>query len=171
MTEEKMVLHWISQYGVILLEQAICLLQHKPRATAMKIIRGLQKQHLISYIHGGLYIGASPLSKPDPKIIDAIWILLQFVENINPMDHHPASYPSQIYFLKENSGYEILVLNEGEQKLPTLIDPMEDMKYIIVVPTPDMIPVTAVPDAPVIFATVEYKGAEHPQVLFFTEEK
>lgn len=170
MTEEKIVLHWISQYGAILLEQAICLLQHKPRATAMKIIRGLQKQHLISYIHGGLYIGVSPLSKPDPKIIDAIWILLQFIESINPMDHHPASYPSQIYFLKDNTGYEILVLNEGEQKVPTLIHPDDDMKYIIVVPSPDMIPATSIPDAPVIFATVEYKDAEHPQVLFFTEE-
>lgn len=166
-----MVLHWISQYGAILQEQAICLLHHKPRATAQRIIRGLQKQHLITYIHGGLYIGASPLSKPDPKTIDAIWILLQFVVNINPMEHHPASYPSQIYFLKENTGYEILVLNEGEQKLPTLIDPIEDMKYIIVVPNPDYIPATAIPDAPVIFATVEYKCAEHPRVLFFAEEK
>ena len=86
------------------------------------------------------------------------------------MDHHPASYPSQIYFLKDNTGYEILVLNEGEQKVPTLIHPDDDMKYIIVVPSPDMIPATSIPDAPVIFATVEYKDAEHPQVLFFTEE-
>ena len=171
MTEEQMVLHWISQYGAILQEQAICLLHHKHRATAMRIIRGLQKQHLISYIHGGLYIGASPLSKPNQKIIDAIWVLLQFITNINPMDHHPASYPAQIYFLKENSGYEILVLREGENRLPTLIEPGEDMKYILVVSTPEMIPVTSIPDAPVIFATVEYTDTEHPRVLFYAEEK
>lgn len=46
--------------------------------------------------------------------------------------------------------------------MPTLIHPDDDMKYIIVVPNPDMIPATSIPDAPVIFATVEYKDAEHP---------
>ena len=72
--EEKMILHWIMQYEVMTMEQAIQLLHHKNRSTAQKVIRGLKKQHKISYVNGGVYIGAYPCSKPDPKVIDAIWI-------------------------------------------------------------------------------------------------
>lgn len=50
------------------------------------------------------------------------------------MVHYPATYPSQIFFLKENCGYEIVVLYEGEQSLLRLLQPQEDLKYIIVLP-------------------------------------
>ena len=86
--EEKMILHWIMQYEVMTLEQATQLLHHKNRSTAQKIIRGLKKQHKISYINGGVYIGAYPCSKPDPKIIDAIWILIQYADVIEQYQHH-----------------------------------------------------------------------------------
>lgn len=105
--EEKMILHWIMQYEVMTLEQATQLLHHKNRSTAQKIIRGLKKQHKISYINGGVYIGAYPCSKPDPKIIDAIWILIQYADVIEQYQHHPASYPEPLQF--ENLARVILI--------------------------------------------------------------
>jgi len=44
-------------------------------------------------------------------------VLLRFIDYVDPMAHYPAVYPSQIFFLKENTGYEIVVLYDGEQHL------------------------------------------------------
>ena len=58
--EEQMILQWLAQYEVITVEQAIGLLHHKSKTVAQKIIRGLRKQHLLSFVHGGTCIGAYP---------------------------------------------------------------------------------------------------------------
>ena len=167
--EEKMILHWLMQYEVMTMEQAIQLLHHKNRTTAQKIIRGLQKQHKISYVNEGTCIGAYPCSKPDPKIIDAIWILIQYTEVIDQYQHHPASYPSQIFFLKDGCGYEIVVLNENEHYLIRLLHPNESIKYILVVPTEEMIPSIELPDAPCIFATIRRGTGKAPEVIFYSK--
>ena len=46
--------------------------------------------------------------------VATIWLWIDYVD---PMAHYPAVYPSQILFLKENTGYEIVVLYDGEQHL------------------------------------------------------
>lgn len=165
--DEKVIMYWLSQYGVMIQEQAIMLLYDKPRLTAQKIIRGLIKNNQICYINGGYYIGAGPMCKPDEKVITAIWVLLRYIGQINICDHHCANYPGQIYFLKDQAGYEIIVLNEGEHMLPSLLNPQDWMKYIIVVPNEEMIPLVAVPDAPCMFATVSYHGKNVPDVEFY----
>ena len=167
--EEKMILHWIMQYEVMTMEQAIQLLHHKNRSTAQKVIRGLKKQHKISYVNGGVYIGACPCSKPEPKVIDAIWILIQYADVIDHYQHHPASYPSQIYFLKDGCGYEIVVLNEGERHLTKLLRPRGEMKYIIVIPNETMISYIELPEAPCIFAAVKRVKGAVPEVTFYSE--
>lgn len=68
-------------------------------------------------------------------MILAVWVLLKFIDSVDPMAHYPATYPSQIFFLKDNVGYEIVVLYEGEQHLSRLLVPQdEDTKYIFVLP-------------------------------------
>ena len=56
-------------------------------------------------------------------MILAVWVLLQFIDKVEPMAHYPATYPSQIFFLKEDIGYEIVVLYDGEQHLARLLQP------------------------------------------------
>lgn len=165
--DEKVIMYWLSQYGVMIQEQALLLLYDKPRPTAQKIIRGLIKNNRICYINGGYYIGASPLCKPDEKTITAIWVLLRYISKIGICDHHSANYPGQIYFLKDQTGYEIIVLNEGEYMLPSLLTPQEQLKYIIVVPREDDIPRVRIPDCPCMFATVGYHGKNVPEVNFY----
>lgn len=75
------------------------------------------------------------------------------------MAHYPATYPSQLFFLKGNVGYEIVVLYDGKQQLTWLLQPQKDLKYIFVLPS-------AVPR---LFATVDYGGWEIPSVKFYTE--
>lgn len=57
-----------------------------------------------------------------------------YSDRVDPMAHYPAVYPSQIFFLKENTGYEIVTLYEGEEHLLKLLQPDEDLKYIIIIP-------------------------------------
>lgn len=168
--EEQYVVKWLTQYGALSKTQIIRMLQ-KPRSTAEKILRNLRRQMQISDISGGYYIGTDPMCKPDQRTMIAVWVLLKFIDQVDPMAHYPASYPSQLFFLKENMGYEIVVLYEGEGGLLRLLQPDEDLKYIIVLPHISMADGLKLPYAPCLFATVDFHGEEEPEVTFYSEEK
>ena len=168
--DEQYVIKWLSQYGPLPKIQVIRLLKDKPVRTAEKIIRNLKRQMKIADVGGGYYVGLDEMCKPDPRIITAIWVLLQF-EHVEPQNHYPAIYPSQVFFLKENMGYEILVLNDGERHLTRLLQPQEELKYIFVVPNLSMVGTFHIPDVPCIYATVSFDGEqEEPNVTFYSEE-
>lgn len=167
--EEQYVVKWLSQYGALPRTQVVRLLR-KPPQTAEKILRNLKRQMQIANISGGYYVGLDPLYQPDQRTILAVWVLLKFIDFVDPMAHYPATYPSQIFFLKENTGYEIVVLYEGEQNQLRLLQPQEDLKYIIVLPHISMANRLRLPDAPCLFATVEFEGSEEPKVTFYSEE-
>ena len=84
---------------------------------------------------------------------------------------YPATYPSQIFFLKEDIGYEIVVLYDGEQHLARLLQPQEDLRYIFVLPHIRMAQELVLPNVPCLFATVDYNGQEVPNVRFYTESE
>lgn len=167
--EEQYVVKWLSQYGALTKTQIIKMLQKSPK-TAEKILRNLKKQMRISDIAGEYYIGIDSMCQPDQRIILAVWVLLKFLDCVDPMAHYPATYPSQIFFLKENCGYEIVVLYESEQNLLRLLQPQEDLKYIIVVPHISMVSSMKIPNAPCLFATVDFQGNDEPTVTFYSEE-
>ena len=108
------------------------------------------------------------LVKPDQRTISAVWVLLRFIDQVQPMAHYPASYPSQIFFLKNDVGYEIVVLFDGDQNLTRLLQPDEDLKYILVLPHIQMARELKLPKAPCLFATVDYAGGDEPGVTFFS---
>ena len=166
--EEKYIIKCLSQYGALTKTQIHCLLNDKPHNTVEKIIKNLAKRKAIVPIFEGGYYALDRYVKPDQRYQIAVCVLLKFVENIAPMAHYPAEPPSQIFFLKENIGYEIVVLYEGEEHLTRLLRDKEDTRYIIV--TPDISTVTrlALPDVPCLFATVENTGSAEPNVKFYT---
>lgn len=166
--DEQHVVKWLSQYGALTKTQVIKMLQ-KPKSTAEKILNNLHKELMISNVCGGYYLGLDGMAKPDQRTIIAVWVLLKFIEYVDPMAHYPATYPSQLFFLKENTGYEIVVLYEGEGQLLKLLQPEEDLKYIIVLPHISMAKNLKLPKAPCLFATVDYKGSDEPEINFYKE--
>ena len=166
--DEQYVVRWLTQYGSLTRTQIIRLLHYKHPNTAEKIIGNLKRQLMISDISGGYYLGMDPMVKPDQRIISAVWVLLRFIDQVEPMAHYPASYPSQIFFLKQDIGYEIVVLYDGEQHLTRLLQPDEDLKYILVLPHIQMARELKLPKAPCLFATVDYAGGDEPDVTFYT---
>ena len=167
--DEKHVIKWLSQYGALPKTQLIRMLR-KPPDTAEKILNNLRRELRIEDVGDGYYIGLDSLCQPDQRIVLAVWVLLKFIDYVDPMAHYPAVYPSQLFFLKENIGYEIVVLYEGEANLLRLLQPEEDLKYIIVVPRISMVADLRLPKAPCLFATVEFQGQDEPEILFYSEE-
>ena len=167
--DEKYLIKWLSQCGALPKSQLIRMLK-KPKSTAEKIIKNLKREMRIEDVGGGYYLGLDSLCKPDQRTIIAVWVLLQFIEQVDPMAHYPAVYPSQLFFLKDNIGYEIVVLYEGETNLLKLLQPAEDLKYIIVLPVISMAEQLKLPKAPCLFATVDFRGGEEPEVTFYSED-
>jgi hypothetical protein len=167
--DETHVIQWLSQYGALPKTQLLRMLQKTP-ATAEKILSRMKRELQIADVGDGYYLGLDTLSRPDQKTVLAVWVLLRFIDFVEPLAHYPASFPSQLFFLKENTGYEIVVLYEGEGNLLRLLQPQEDLKYIIVVPRIAMAQDLRLPRAPCLFATVEFQGLEEPEVLFYSEE-
>jgi len=168
--EEQHVIKWLSQYGALTGTQVIRLLHDKPQAVAEKIIHNLTRHGHIASISDGYYLGLDSLCNPDQRLLSAVWVLLQFIEKVDPMAHYPATYPSQLFFLKGDVGYEVVVLYEGEQHLAKLLQPQDDVKYIIVLPSISMVAQLRLPKIPCLFATVNYNGADAPTVNFYSEE-
>ena len=160
---------WLSQYGALPKTQVVKLL-NKPQQTAEKFLRGMVRDLRIFDISGGYYLGVDPLCCPDQRMVLAVWVLAQFAAVVHPMAHYPATYPSQIAFLKGNTMYEIVVLYEGEGHLLKLLQPEEDLKYIIVLPRISMAASLRLPNAPCLLATVDYEGEEEPTVTFYKQE-
>ena len=166
--DEQYIIRWLTHYGPLTKTQVIRLLQGKPPKTSEKIISSLKQQLMISEISGGYYLGIDQIDKPDQRMISAVWVLLRFIAQVEPMAHYPASYPSQIFFLKNNMGYEIIVLYDGEQHLTRLLQPDEDLKYILVLPHIKMARELTLAKAPCLFATVDYTGCDEPGVTFYS---
>ena len=167
--DETYVIQWLSQYGALPKTQLLKMLQ-KPPTTAEKLLKRMKRDMQIADVGDGYYLGLDSLSRPDQKTVLAIWVLLRFIAYVEPLAHYPASFPSQLFFLKENTGYAIVVLYEGEGNLLRLLQPQEDLKYIIVVPRIAMAQDLRLPRASCLLATVEFQGMDEPEVLFYSEE-
>jgi hypothetical protein len=168
--EEQYIVKWLSQYGALTRTQVIRLLRNKPPETAEKIIKNLCRHYEIAEIGDGYYLGLDAHCQPDPRTILAVWVLLRFADKVEPMAHYPAAYPSQLFFLKGDTGYEIVVLYEDEQHLAKLLLPQDDLKYIFVLPHISMAKTLTQPRAPCLFATVDYNGKDVPEVSFYAQE-
>ena len=143
-----------------------------PEEKAERLLYTLRRSLRITEILDGTYIALDPLAKPDQRIIQAVWVLAKFINKLDdPKDHYAANYPSQVFFLKENIGYEIIVLYEGEESQVRLLQPDEDLKFIIVVPDISIAPRLQLPDAPCLLATVKSRGDGEPVVTFYSQEE
>lgn len=168
--EEQCVVNWLYQYGALPKIQVMKMLD-MPEEKAERLLYTLRRSLRITEVLDGTYIALDPLAKPDQRIIQAVWVLAKFINKLDdPKDHYAANYPSQVFFLKENIGYEIIVLYEGEESQVRLLQPDEDLKFIIVVPDISMAPRLQLPDAPCLLATVKSCGDSEPVVTFYSQE-
>lgn len=169
MEEEQLVLRWLSEYGPMTKEMIQRLLHYKPKETVSRILSGLKRRRYITEIENHRYLAINPYCKVDPRMHEALWVLFQFAEHVEPHAHRTAEAPAQIFFLKEQFGYEIVVLHEQEDHLLKLLRPQPGAKYIFVIPNLEFAELLQIPDVPHLFATIEYGDTEIPQVSFYSD--
>ena len=166
LTDEQYVIKWLSQYGPLPKAQVVRLLRDKSPTTAERLLLRMKRDQRIADVGDGYYLGLDPYCTPDQRVILAVWVLLQFIDRVEPLAHYPATYPSQLFFLKENIGYEIVVLYEGEQHLAKLLHPQEDLKYIFVVPKIQMVHQLVLPGRPACSPRWSSRGRRNPKSTF-----
>lgn len=168
MEDEQLVLRWLSQYGPLTKNILRRFLHYKHADTANRILAGLKRRRYIYEIDGGRYYAVDRYDKPVRRMQIASWVLIQFIKQIQPNHHHQANEPSQIFFLKDKTVYEILVIFENEEHLISLLQPQKNTKYIIVVPNMEMVENLNLPDVPCLFATAEPTEKEEPKITFYS---
>lgn len=171
--EEKIIVNALRKYEALRWEQLIKLVYNKSEEVATKILNGLKKKQIILEDEGG-YVTLDNRSTADDKTVRAFWVLLQFINKMDPYAHYKASHPASIFFLKDDTQYEVIVLNPNEEFLLKMIFDAERenssheedaTKYIIVVPNTDAIDdcVNNIPEEYfdkrlILFATCDYKN-------------
>ena len=100
LTDEQYVIKWLSQYGPLPKAQVVRLLKDKSPATAERLLNRMKRDQRIADVGDGYYLGLDPYCTPDQRVILAVWVLLQFIDRVEPLAHYPATYPSQLFFLK-----------------------------------------------------------------------
>ena len=103
-----------------------------------------------------------------PKMHEAVYVLLEFIANIDPRSHQIADSPSQIRFAQGKTFYEIIVVNYGEEHLTHLLHPEKNKTFLIVVPDMDFAESLSLPDCPCVFVTLEESDREAPTVNFYS---
>lgn len=169
MEEEQLVVRWLTQYGPMSKSMIRKLLHYKTSDTVGRILTGLRRRNYIAEIEDGRYFATDKFCKVDPRMQEALWVLLQFAEQISPNAHHAADEPAQIFFLKEKIGYEIVVLYDQEDHLVKLLQPQRKLKYIFVIPNLEFADQLQLPDVPCLFAIIEPGNTEIPQISFYSD--
>ena len=168
MEDERLILRWLSQYGPLRWPQIRGLLYYRPQRSVNRLVQNMKHARRIAAIEDGEYLAVDQYCEPKQRMITAVWVLLQFIEQIAPEAHWQADAPAQISFLKDKTAYEIVVLYEDEDHVVRLLQPQEDTKYILVVPNMEFANKLILPDAPCLFATVDQTECEAPKITFYS---
>lgn len=163
LSDEQLVVQWLSQYGPLPIELVRTWLSYKPQNIQDKILKNL-------LIHGFIYQVAENILTIDPTtvipnedIVRAGWVLSR-LDGIDPHAHYPARFPAQIHFLSHQFGVDIMVIHPGSEHLMYLLESNEHLKYIFVIEDLAQLPL-AVPDG------IPYMIACAPspsQITFYT---
>ncbi|MEE1502656.1 MAG: DUF5697 family protein [Acutalibacteraceae bacterium] len=174
--DEKNVLTWLKNYGPLKRTQIAKLLNKENPKSVEYILRRLRNARVIENVSGGYYIGLSKHDKADLKTISAMWVFLYFIGDVQPNHHRNGDFPGQIFFLKGEYEYQIVVLDPGLEFQLSLVNcpPDANRKFIIVVNDQKSLEKakTYLPKKPCIFATLSYEnGADSPTICFIKPEE
>ncbi len=171
--DERLVKQWLSMYGALPRMQIMKLLNKNKISDATNLIKGLVKRGELYELDGGVFLALDPRQRMSERIIKALWVLIYYREKVEPDNHYPADFPSEIYFLKDNQEYEIFVLNKGEEFKLNHLKRREGVRYIIVVPTIEesYISTLMIPDVEYIYATVSYGCSGEAKVRLYAPMK
>ena len=110
--DEQNIIKWLSQYGALPKLQISKLLQVSEVAEE-KILKNLQRHRKITEVGGGYYWGLDKLCKPEQRTELAVWVLIQFIDQVDPQAHYPAascarSIPYRLRILRKTGRSDLI---------------------------------------------------------------
>lgn len=136
--DDKIIMDCIYEYGALTKEQLRQYMKHLSDDVFDRAIYDLNKKQYI-YEHGD-YVYTDSRTPLDPKTIKAFWVFLRFMEKVPTIrfnSHCRGPHISQIFFMKDNSEYQIVVIDNDELPKINILVKNKDLtylKYIIIVP-------------------------------------
>ena len=144
LSDEQLVVQWLSQYGPMPIELVRAWLSYKPQNIQDKILKNLLIHGFVYQVAGNILTIDPTAVTPNKDIVLAGWVLSQ-LDGIDPHAHYPARYPAQIHFLSQRFGVDIMVIHPDSDHLMYLLESNEHLKYIFVIEDLAQLPL-AVPD-------------------------
>ena len=109
------LLRAVSLYPGLLGEQ-LCRLYPGKESAAKTILAKLEKQGRITpATNGGWFIYGSETQSFEPSIRRAVWVLLDFIEQVE--FHSSSDFPTQVIFYAQGDVYEVIDIPAGQETL------------------------------------------------------
>lgn len=171
LSEEQLVVKWLSQYGPLPIDLVRTWLSYKPQNVQEKILNNLLTHGFIHQPSAHILTIDPTMVIPNEDIVLAGWVLSR-LEGIDPHAHYPARYPAQIHFLSHQFGVDIMVIHPGSEHLVYLLESSEQLKYIFVIEDIAQLPLAVPDDVPYMIACAPspshitfYTRRDSPDVL------
>lgn len=172
----KILLECVMKYGFLEKRQLVrfaSLLGYNSEIVSTAI-NSIMKEKIL-FMNENDDISLTPNTLKSHSTIDAFWVLCEFAKVIDPQNHFKAQYPSDIFFIRDKSQYEIMVPKPGDEFLINIIKEKnsvlreeDKIKLIVVVEDENQlnaaIPYTS--DINIMFAQILNKDKEYPSVNF-----
>lgn len=151
LSEEQLVVKWLSQYGPLPIDLVRTWLSYKPQNVQEKILNNLLAHGFIHQPSAHILTIDPTMVIPNEDIVRAGWVLSR-LDGIDPHAHYPARYPAQIHFLSHQFGVDIMVIHPGSEHLVYLLESSEQLKYIFVIEDIAQLPLAVPDDVPYMIA-------------------
>lgn len=136
--EEERVINFLKIVRTMKVEQAYEINKHKNEKTAKHAVTSLFKQQRVFFSPKKRdYIMINPRFKPDKRMTDVIWLLLDQINTIDIEQMYEPGEPSLVGYVRKKNAYEIIVINDSteyEELIPALVNRVSDnTKYVFLV--------------------------------------
>lgn len=141
---DTVLIRWLSEYGCLPVQLIKRMVGTKYLSTFYSVQNMLIKERVVQLTPDKAFLRINNKFAVDPRVVDALWVLSQFEDTIEVLDHGLLQYPAQVFFLKRNSDtsvieYEIVVLKNNEENFLNLLTVDRSSKYIFVIPDRSLI--------------------------------
>ena len=109
------MLRIVSTYKVLLREQIYRFFWYKDTDVVDSVLFNLVRQKRLIVEDDIIALTAEHIGKLDMRVINSIWVLLEFIEDIT---YHTASdFPETVFFFTEKDAFEIVYAAKGQEKI------------------------------------------------------
>ena len=136
---ESIIMRWLDRFGPLPETLLYTMVGEKNQYALNKILKSNQYTRSLSFQND--IVSTRNSYYLDTKTVDALWVLSEMIENVDPVNINSAPAPSQVFFIRtskktnETKCYEIAVFYKGEEnKLRTLVVDSYT-NYIFVIPS------------------------------------